>query len=137
MNNNPPPRMKEAICTKCGKNLDHMVPDDAELLICADCDRKDHHNTLMTVCARLTQAERELIVMNFIAVNPHWRGAHVEDIIDTLDDHDSYINEMETAWEQFPTLREQNGFRIACLCVLSMRAPILESYLKRLMGQSK
>lgn len=124
--------MKQAICSKCGKDQGHQVPDDAENLICSNCDSADHHDTLMAVCSRLTVFERATIVENFVKINRHWNGAQVEDIIDTLDDHDSYCSEIEAAYEQFPTLHQRDGFRIAVICLLVMRTELSEDHIRRL-----
>jgi hypothetical protein len=30
--------MKPAVCSKCGKRFKHMIPDDAEDVVCFACD---------------------------------------------------------------------------------------------------
>lgn len=85
-----------------------------------------------TVCGRLTKTQREIITEAFCKANPHWRGAGVEDIIDTVDDHDHHIAEVEDAWDRFPQLR-RDGFGLAVRCLVLAGERVNEENLQSLL----
>jgi hypothetical protein len=56
------------------------------------------------VATNLTDAQRAAIVTRFTALNPHWTGAHADDILDALADSDSDLAAVEPFWEAHPEL---------------------------------
>lgn len=59
---------------------------------------------VMAVTAALSQEQMETIVSRFTAVNPHWRGAEVADILDALDQGDSDLATTEPFFEAHPEI---------------------------------
>lgn len=87
---------------------------------------------VMNVCSNLSEQQREAIIANFSKANPHWRGAHVEDIIDALDDADGELNAVESAWDAFPQLH-QPGFGSAVRCLVVAGDEVSEDNLRKLL----
>lgn len=47
----------------------------------------------------MTQAEREVFLETFCRSNPHYRGAHVADVLDVLYDTDSHVEKVDAMYE--------------------------------------
>lgn len=59
---------------------------------------------LLAVTARLTDEQRTAIVDRFTELNPSWRGAAAADVLDSLDQADSNLGELEPFYERHPEL---------------------------------
>lgn len=46
--------------------------------------------------------ERKMFLDRFTEINPHWRGAHVADVLDVLADSDSHLEVVEGFHEEHP-----------------------------------
>lgn len=62
----------------------------------------DHHRTSLVLTAdrMLDDAERARFLGAFTLVNPHWRGAHVADILDELRNCDAHLDRIEAAFDE-------------------------------------
>lgn len=65
-------------------------------------DRPEQVSRLMRTQRLLTEGETSAFLARMAAENPHLRGAHVADFLDMLKDSDSYLPEIERAYEQQP-----------------------------------
>lgn len=88
----------------------------------------------LEVCNRLDASDREEIVKRFTTINRHWRGAQAADIIDTLEDHDSNLPEVEAAWDSFPEMRKP-GFGFAVRALLWSGKDVTEDNLRPLLTE--
>ena len=86
----------------------------------------------LEVCAKLAPEQRDAIIAKFCDLNPHWRGAHAADIIDTLDDTDSNLDAVEKAWENFPQFHKP-GFGCAVRALVWSNSPVDEINLRQLL----
>ncbi len=84
------------------------------------------------VYQKISQPQREAIVAKFTAANPHWSGARFDDILDTLDNSDANLPEVESAWEAYPTLH-CSGFGTAVRALLWSGGTVDESSLQSLL----
>ena len=47
----------------------------------------------------MTAEERTAFLANFTKINPHWRGAHVADVLDELANRDAHLSAIEPMQE--------------------------------------
>lgn len=64
----------------------------------------------------LSDEEGWELIDTFVGMNPHWDGAHVPDIIDWLNEHDSHLEIVEPMYEYLAprTSEEWRGHIGAC-----------------------
>jgi hypothetical protein len=65
----------------------------------------------------LTPDERKLFLDRFTAVNRHYRGAHVADVLEVLYDTDAYCGHVEQFLEEHPEVPGPVG-ALALLCAI-------------------
>jgi hypothetical protein len=82
--------------------------------------------------SHLTGAQKAAIIERFANSNPHWRGAHADDILDVLDQSDANLDQVEPFYEQHPELPDGSGTAIRAL-IWSGQPVTLENVL-RLLG---
>lgn len=87
---------------------------------------------VMTVCAKLEEDWSNTIVARFSLMNPAYRGAKVEDIIDVLDNCDSNLDVVEKAWDDFPQFHKP-GFGFAVRALHWSGTPITGTTLSKLL----
>ena len=72
----------------------------------------------------LTEGERLTFLDRFTAINPHWRGAQVADVLVSLDDRDAHCGDIEGVVGHFrPVLEECVLYRLASYAVLYSEPP--------------
>ncbi|MCW2904117.1 MAG: hypothetical protein JWO67_6382 [Streptosporangiaceae bacterium] len=72
----------------------------------------------LAIARAMTDEQRRTIVERFTKLNPHWQGAEAADILDTLDQADSNLEETEPFWEANPGLAKRPGAGVAALALL-------------------
>lgn len=92
------------------------------------------HNCV--VCKNLTDAERKQVVEGFYRKVPESiRGFGCSDILLIVDALNTYIEEINDAWEEFPGAQAK-GFEAAVSALLLIGEPLTEARLKELLRQS-
>lgn len=75
-------------------------------------------STPKIVYDNLTDSQRAQIIAKVTAINPHWRGATCEDILDTLANHDSNIETIEPFVEAHPEIGSGDAVTVALLALI-------------------
>lgn len=57
-------------------------------------------NVYLAVDRALTADERRRFLDAFCRINPHWRGAHVADVLEALHERDSHLDVLERIGEE-------------------------------------
>lgn len=57
------------------------------------------HDLYLATEVSLTESEREAFLAAFTRANPHWRGAHVADVLAVLDCHEAHLAIVEPLHE--------------------------------------
>lgn len=65
----------------------------------------------------MTPDERKLFIINFCGHNPHYRGAHVADILEILYDTDSHVEKTDAMYEAHKADIDQYQQGLYSMCV--------------------
>ena len=110
-----------------------MTQDDRDYALEMNRWRDEEHRRLMAVGRALTAEQREEIVTRFTGLNPHWRGADVEDILDALADGDSDLAQTEPFYEEHPEVAEIAGSPYACRALIWSGQGLTEENMRSLL----
>lgn len=92
-----------------------------------------HPDALLAISARLSAAQKSTIINRFTALNPHWGGAQVPDILDGLCEIDSDLDQTEPFLEAHPGLPPEAG--IAMRALIWAADPLTIEAVSALLGQ--
>lgn len=79
---------------------------------------------MLDVEAALTMEEKTTFLDRMTARNPGWRGAHVADLLDVMDDSDAHIDIVEPLCEAHPdewTKTHSYAAQVACVLLYPTR----------------
>ncbi len=86
----------------------------------------------------MTEEEKQLFLNTFCSQNPHYRGAHVSDILSILQDTDSHIETTDAMWEahkadieKYPRGLYAMVVYVAIYCKMGTDWEIIRDLLKR------
>ena len=73
---------------------------------------------LMAITRALSDSQRQAIIGRFTGLNPRWLGAEAADILETLCDNDSDLDQTEPFFEAHPLIAEIVGACCAARAVI-------------------
>jgi len=79
-----------------------------------------NQDVYLLVDETLEPSERETFLRRFTAVNPHWRGAHVADVLSALADGDAHLRRTERALEDLTRTMPANWSPLFLPCALAV-----------------
>lgn len=99
-------------------------------------------NTLDSFLATVSQEDKDRFKENFFKMNPGWRGANVDDILENMQDEDSFLDVIEMFDEYYPDAGDEakvqgslhHAVRMACVLDGPLSETVFDTAL-RLIGR--
>jgi hypothetical protein len=97
----------------------------------------DNDEALSAIARHLADDEARAIVDRFVAANPHWDGAHADDILETLQQADAHLDVIEPFYEAHDDeLPDVPGVGYAVLAVIAMGRELTVPAVLDLLGRA-
>jgi hypothetical protein len=92
--------------------------------------------TLRRIDEALTADERAKIVEVFTGRNPHYKGAHFDDILEMVYDHDSYVSQVDPFFEAHPLQHWPFGSAYAAYAICAQGRDLTAEAVRDLLGRA-
>lgn len=75
-------------------------------------------NTLTAVAQSMSASENERFLGNFVAANPMWKGANVDDILDHMNNSDAHVGLVEYYIDEHPSVDPTLTATVVRACIV-------------------